>query len=87
MKKFKFKSEEDAKDKLAKVFYKYQIEGDEVELILKANQRINLYMLKKLLEKKLKEVMNEKSAGLPEYQQDKNEGWEEALEWLIEQCE
>lgn len=70
MKEFKFKDEEEARDEIAKVFYKYQIEEEELYLIMDACQHISKSRLKATIEKNIAD----------------NPNWKPTSEWILELC-
>lgn len=79
-----FENEKDAISQAAKTFHLYQATEEEINLIADAYVYITRERLKKLLNKKLDEVGTEAEGYMNDYERDKNQGWREALEWLLE---
>jgi len=81
---FKFESYEGAKHQLAVLLHKYKFSERDVEFVMDATSYIGKQALNKEIKMRLTECESNNFFGYYTHDEDKNEGWIEALEWLQE---
>ena len=84
MTEFEFENYEDAKHRLAGLLYKYRFSEEDTEFVMDATNHINRCKLREVIEEKIEKCEGKSFTSYYTHDEDKNEGWIEALEWFME---